>query len=274
LKQARERRGLSLQEIARETKIPRRHLEALEQGHVPGASEQFYRRAELRAYARAVHADERLAVGLFEKALEAAPREAAPAAQARRPSPPFIRRRLAVAAAVALAAFLVGTAVGVPWVTTGNRTQENTTPVGAAEPPSRRPVARLPAGPEAIPASHRSESDGRQRPAVPLAHAASAGPAGAGAPPAPEAAGVPSAPDTIRAAPPAPVTELVVTTEPAGARVTVNGVGWGLSPVTVRHLTPGAKRIRITKDGFAAEERTVPLAEGSVKALDVRLTAQ
>jgi PEGA domain-containing protein len=54
--------------------------------------------------------------------------------------------------------------------------------------------------------------------------------------------------------------ELIVTTEPTGGRVTVDGVGWGSTPVTIRNLPPGAKRIRVTKDGYGVEERVVHLA--------------
>jgi hypothetical protein len=53
--------------------------------------------------------------------------------------------------------------------------------------------------------------------------------------------------------------ELLVTTQPAGGRVTVDGVGWGTTPVRIRYLEFGAKRIRVTKDGYAAVERTVRL---------------
>jgi len=67
------------------------------------------------------------------------------------------------------------------------------------------------------------------------------------------------------------VTELVVTTQPAGARVTVNGIGWGTAPVTVRYLPSGVKRIRVSKEGYATEERLVRLAEGQPRTLDIRL---
>lgn len=55
---------------------------------------------------------------------------------------------------------------------------------------------------------------------------------------------------------------LVVVTQPAGARVTVDGVAWGVTPVTIRHLSPGDKRVRVTKEGYAGEERRVRLTDG------------
>jgi hypothetical protein len=79
---------------------------------------------------------------------------------------------------------------------------------------------------------------------------------------------------TETAAPPASqesITELVVTTQPAGARVTVNGVGWGVSPVTIRYLPPGDKRIRVSKEGYATEERVLRVTEGRQRALDIPL---
>jgi hypothetical protein len=67
------------------------------------------------------------------------------------------------------------------------------------------------------------------------------------------------------------VTELVVTTQPAGARVTVNGIGWGIAPVTIRHLPAGEKRIRVIKEGYASQEQVVHVAEGRQKVLDIQL---
>jgi hypothetical protein len=67
------------------------------------------------------------------------------------------------------------------------------------------------------------------------------------------------------------VTELVVTTRPAGARVTVNGIGWGVTPLTIRHMPPGVKRIRVSKDGYAAEERVQRVDQGRQQALDIQL---
>ena len=67
------------------------------------------------------------------------------------------------------------------------------------------------------------------------------------------------------------ITELVVTTQPEGARVTVNGIGRGLAPLTIRYLPAGDKRIRVSKEGYASEERVVNLAEGRLSKLDIRL---
>jgi hypothetical protein len=56
------------------------------------------------------------------------------------------------------------------------------------------------------------------------------------------------------------VPELEVITEPPGAHVTVDGIGWGVTPVTIRHLPPGSKRVRVTWDGHASTERLTTLA--------------
>jgi hypothetical protein len=56
--------------------------------------------------------------------------------------------------------------------------------------------------------------------------------------------------------------ELAVITEPVGARVTVDGVGWGITPVTIPYVSPGTKRVRVTKEGYRAEERRIEIEPG------------
>jgi PEGA domain len=51
------------------------------------------------------------------------------------------------------------------------------------------------------------------------------------------------------------LSRIVIVTEPAGASVTINGVGYGTTPLTIPYLPPGAKRIRVTKSGYQTEER-------------------
>ena len=66
LRRAREHRGFTLERIARETKIPQRHLEALEHDNLTAIPSGFYRRAELRTYAQAIGLDQRLALAELE----------------------------------------------------------------------------------------------------------------------------------------------------------------------------------------------------------------
>jgi hypothetical protein len=49
--------------------------------------------------------------------------------------------------------------------------------------------------------------------------------------------------------------DFVVITEPEGAHVTINGVGYGTTPVNIAYLPPGSRRIRATKSGYQSEER-------------------
>mgnify|MGYP001032516886 CR=1 FL=1 len=63
-----------------------------------------------------------------------------------------------------------------------------------------------------------------------------------------------------------------MTLEPGpGARVTLDGIGWGTTPVTIRLLKPGAKTIRVIKDGYASEERSVRVSDGRSTSVHVPL---
>jgi len=55
----------------------------------------------------------------------------------------------------------------------------------------------------------------------------------------------------------APAAGLVVITEPAGARVTINGLGRGTTPLRIPNLPPGRKRIRVSMSGYRSEERVL-----------------
>jgi hypothetical protein len=64
---------------------------------------------------------------------------------------------------------------------------------------------------------------------------------------------------------------LVVTTVPEGARVTINGIGWGTTPVSIPHLPAGAQRIRVVKDQFESEERVISVREGQPGHVSIAL---
>jgi len=63
-------------------------------------------------------------------------------------------------------------------------------------------------------------------------------------------------------------------TQPPGASVTVNGVGWGTAPVTIRYLPPGEKRIRVSRDGYPAAERLVTVTSGRPATVEIELNNQ
>jgi hypothetical protein len=64
---------------------------------------------------------------------------------------------------------------------------------------------------------------------------------------------------------------LRITSDPAGARVTVNGVGWGSTPVAIRNLSSGPKTVRVTKEGYVAVERVVSLSGSSPGSVQLKL---
>jgi hypothetical protein len=65
--------------------------------------------------------------------------------------------------------------------------------------------------------------------------------------------------------------QLRVTSNPPGARVTVNGIGWGQTPLTIGHLPLGTKTIRLTRDGYASEQRVVDLSADASSAVHIAL---
>ena len=224
LKQAREARGLSLEAVTRQTMIPRRHLDALEHD-VLDLLPEFYERAEVRAFARAVGVDERLAIERFNSLVSPPPPQASAQPQPR-------RRGLLPSASAVLAVAAVAL---VAWLAGRPGTSSDHAPLTADPRPRTEPA------PAPAPAA---------TPPVDLA---------AGGPPVSE--------------PPAGemVTQLVVRTRPEGARVTVDGIGWGTSPLSIRHLSPGDKRIRVSKPGYGSSERVVAVAAGNRESVEIAL---
>lgn len=286
---ARKRAGLSLEEIAAATKIPVRHLDAVEHGRVADLPRGVYRRAILRTYATAIDLDPALVLERFSHAF------GTDAAFSEWESvPPPRRSRTA------------GSPAASPGVASAGVARARGTRPAAAPRDTRRDVPRrtplvalivlllLAALYVALrPGSSADDSvDPATQAGVPAASSMTgngdAAPDGAG--PTPDAPDTPaegsSGSLTASPAPPVgpdevdvepgtglPETQLVVTSEPPGARVTVDGIGWGVTPVTIRHLAPGVKRIRITLDGYRGEERDVRIGdEGG--AVSVRVALQ
>ena len=230
---ARERRGLTLRQVSSDTKIPLRHLEALERDDLGALPPGPYLRGQIRACARAVHLDSDLALTRLDRLLEAksdAGVEAPATGLATR------RRRLIPAGA----ALVVCVAVAATWFWRQ--------PSG--------PVSREPA--PTVPEPQPAQIDGRSP------SEAASGTTPQTATPIEPSQGVLSPSKSSD-------TQLVVTTEPSGARVTVNGIGWGTSPVTIRNLSPGDTRVRVSLDGYLTAERGVSLSEGQAGTISIRL---
>jgi cytoskeleton protein RodZ len=296
LRQARERKGLTLEHLASETKIPRRHLEAIEHYNLTVMPGEFYKRAEIRTYARAVGLDQQLLLAQFESVKPVEVREAPAEIPGTRES---VGRRthVVMALGVVTAVILLGRAIaerpeapvqpseGPPAV--GSVSQPvPATPADTVTPPPERPVLPVPPAPSLVETAPPIAKTGSAAAAVTTPSV----PAGTPGAPAdsPDVltdspVGQVADPDVQAAAPDAqtaatetrptagPAAALVVTTEPAGARVTVNGIGWGLTPVTIPYLPPGDKRIRVSKEGYTAQERVLHIAAGRPHSLDVRL---
>jgi cytoskeletal protein RodZ len=267
LRRARERRGLTLAQISSETKIPQRHLEALEHDNFAALPNGFYRRAETRAFARAVNLDLSLALAQLERALEpSGEREVVPETSGTQ-KPTRSWQGLLIVIGVVVGAAVFGRATGGREPALDGHAQGHSATDSQQQ--SARPGRETPL--DAVRTSPRTQVDqvvpSSPSGALAVAEAARgvrASGASTGDPAVTtEQAQAPTTADSV--------TELVVITQPAGARVTVNGIGWGNTPVTVRYLPEGDKRIRVSKDGYATEEQVVYLAEGHARRLDIRL---
>lgn len=102
---ARRARGLDLADIARDTRVPLRHLRAIEDGSHQGLPALTYALGFVKAFARAVGVDPELAAAQFRQEFHGAPAAPAPSVLApdlerRAPSPLLVGGSVAVVVAV------------------------------------------------------------------------------------------------------------------------------------------------------------------------------
>jgi hypothetical protein len=102
----------------------------------------------------------------------------------------------------------------------------------------------------------------------------------------PEATSVPAAPKpavvrparaaataSAAATPRAAEGELRITSNPTGSRVTVDGIGWGQTPLTIGHLTFGTKTVRLTHDGYRSHQAVVSITgDRAAQTISVAMT--
>jgi cytoskeleton protein RodZ len=254
LRRAREQRGLTLQQVADETKLPLERLAALERDALPHVNRGFYQRAHIRAYARAVELDEHVVLAALKR--ETAAVDPPPVQQ---PPPVRIRSLRAphLVMTVVCTSLVVGIS-GVVWETATARDTGDTAAIAASPEPEGGAVATSGTTPEIVQsAPQAAESTPLVTEPTPLLAVQDFA--------TPEAEAPTQSPAT-----PA-VAELVITTDPVDARVVVNGVGWGSSPITIQHLAPGEKRLRVTKDGYMAVEQVTHVAADRSTTVDIQL---
>jgi hypothetical protein len=268
LTSARQRAGCPLEQISQQTKISMRYLEALEQGQVEILPSGLYRRAIVRSYAAAVGLDPDLAIERFDRTFGSQSARQ----QVVEPPPVPVAPPRAFEAVLATGqgfwASINGSArgwyamaagvVAVVTIATQFAVQPTTAdpappaaaqgaPVGTRVVSSLAPVETSRARFESVSVTHASGTSGDVvLPAEPPAE--------------PQAADLEAIDH-----------RLVVTSSPAGARVTVDGVGWGVTPLTIKYLPAGEKMIRVTKDGYVGRETRV-LVGGEQESATVRLT--
>ncbi len=223
LRTERERREITLAEIAAKTKISLRHLAALERGDIRSWPGGMYRRAIMRAYADSIGVDRAFALEQFTRAFEPDAAEGAGEPSPAPVTPARPARSYLSLALIAVVAVVLLVATAAFWPAGQHATQETgarakapahaIAPVPAVETPDRSATATSGAAsdPAADPGSNATDS------------------------------------------------KLIILSEPSGARVTVDGIGWGATPVTIRYLPFGNKRVRVTKEGYISREQLVRL---------------
>jgi len=243
LQEHRERRNISLPHVASRTKISERHLAALERGNIAQWPRGIYRRAMFRAYAAAVGlnpiemADE--FARLFDDCAETPPGRSANAegiANDRLVAPHRVR---VIVSGTALAT--AGAAFACYGLSISQRATQPDPLVAAA------PVAHFEV--KGTTGTGSMVTSGEESSALRSSTARA------------QAVEFRETRTSIESADVEGV--LDVTSEPVGAQVTVNGVRWGETPLTIRHLPLGEQRIRVTRDGYVSAERSVQLTRDS-----------
>jgi transcriptional regulator with XRE-family HTH domain len=245
LQNHREGRNLSLDDIATDTKIATRHLTALERGDVRSWPGGLYRRAMVRAYATAVGLDPDVTVTEFTEAFDDAPLPVEPDTRPTSTIPLHAVLAIRPGASVYLGLAVCATIGVLGWAATSSD--------AASSMQARVDVSA--ARPSTIARDALSTVEGRNPSYVTAADTFVVNAA------ALRNRSVEAAVQNASNVEPAERVEgsLRIVSEPAGADVTVNGIRRGHTPVTVRYLAHGQKRVRVSMQGYTSEERLLDL---------------
>ena len=244
---ARVRAGYSLEDVASTTKVAPRLLQALERGDIEQLPTGVYRRGILRNYASAIGLPPDVVVEQYERTFGPPRQHDRPHAVVLPPrddewteETPEARPPRQLGWVLGATAVLVAAVVVWPLVQgAGIDRLQDPSPATDSKPGGTTGLGNV------------------RSPLSVEPNAATRGEAATAAP--------------VEESPGPTAPQLVITSNPAGARVTVNGIGWGVTPVTIRNLPPGEKVIRVTKDGYVASQTSLQFGATGASAT-VRLT--
>jgi cytoskeleton protein RodZ len=277
LRQAREQRGVSLQELAVTTKISARVLEALERNDPSKLPGGIFSRSFVRAYAREVGVDPDVAVANFVSAFpDESGADEMPATTSAVEAENFeLRRRvfrvvvrlLGVAVLVAILAFIYYSRFRPRFLTTGPdgpRPPAAETVSQATSLPQRPPPAPAPA-PSVMPGA--ALADAAQAAATPPTGQPETGappgaPAGTSSAPAATPAATPSALPGAAASQQAPLVVVLTVTDPCWLSVNVDGAR------TPSRTAGAGERLEF------AVQRSITMTAGNAAALSVTLNGR
>jgi cytoskeletal protein RodZ len=241
LRQAREQRGLSLQQLALTTKISARVLEALERNDPSKLPGGIFSRSFVRAYAREVGLDPDAAVAGFVSAFpdEAGADEMTAATSAVEAESFQLQRRVVrVLLRMLGVAMLVAILALVYYSWSGRKPVAESPGAGAA--PAAGPATQVPAPPQA-------------RPSAPETGLTSSPGTGASSEPAP---------GTVQSEPaPPPAAQPTPSAEPAGTPVSPPAGGSLQAPLVVVLSVSGSCWLSVSVDGTRMPSRTFSAGE-------------
>jgi cytoskeleton protein RodZ len=222
LRQCRLQRHITLEAVALRTKIKPEFFDNLERNNLSKwPTSPFYRESYLRAYASAVGLDPQDVVDRYRAEFEAIKAVDTP--------PPVVTSVVTAKGTIPPAAIPV--IIAITFVIAFSLGRMYAPARVSIEATDTNPVVSVPAAPSVTP-----------EPEAPAAA------------PAAETSTVPTVTaQEIEG-------ELVITSTPSGAHVTVNGIGRGPTPVRVQYLPVGTYTIRIVHDGHSAVTRHVTIS--------------
>jgi cytoskeleton protein RodZ len=273
LRQAREQRGVSLQDLAVTTKISARVLEALERNDPSKLPGGIFSRSFVRAYAREVGVDPDVAVANFVSAFpDESGADEMPATTSAVEAESFEQRRrvfrvvvrlLGVVVLVAILAFIYYSKFRPAFLTPGPDGPRPPAAETVSPGPSlpQRPPPATASAPSVMPGA--ALADAAQAAATPPAgQAETAAPPGAPVVPSSEPAATPAARPGAAASQQAPLVAVLTLTDPCWLSVTVDGAR------TPSRTAGAGERLEF------AVQRSITMTVGNAAALSVTLNGR